>query len=1264
MGKRFEKLDAVKKKAVKDAELQARQKEKSEKIKYDAEKVLISEVIDTETELNAFYDTSVKAVEGYLKETKNPKMAAILKELKKIPKVERDEYSHLALRDEKRASDYFQKILEILERDERAKLKHGPEFIKNLGFAADVKFEEFSESKGRFYHYTVKKDHMLYELYFEVNGDIQLLIVGDYTNRFMSFYKSAKKRRRSKPIFKNVSLMELREDPSVFDFYLAPMEGWEYPQKVLDPLFDSFGELPKRSADEFIKFGIGFIKRVHELAQKIRKYSAKRNFKLSPSQRKKIIKQASALFIEVIDAYLSLSKEDQQKHREIFGKVRGVLYGNPYLIDEVLSLVKTEKQLKLIHVSQEDYAYLYSRIQLKRDKMKISSKLPAVLKKLPKKYQDLFRKLDAKMNFDKTSAQRMAKALKGIKEEAFREFESISDFLTGLFKNADQLITFTQYAKDLSYDEFEIYLNYYRNNKPGSLKNLAKLSKVLKKCRDLEDKRVVGMLIGETFDVKVIKKNYKKLKDLEKSGKNADYGVLDENPKQVSKILIYIEKLDPEYVKDSIWLFIKVFSEVTLTEEDFSLLNSLSSPQRTILLYVLRRSRKINKYIFEKFRFFLKLLNGLKSAHALDHLQALWNEEYKGFGTRVDYFHLYSDLRTASSRPNVWKAIESFKKKNPDKNMEGNGTRILDYMLVRDVPDDVIERAIPSLFKINLYLQYLTFKSLFELENAEKLLKLVVDNGGKFEEFTNSLTNKSIHSNMYEVYDRFCYNDPKLEKIPEFLDKLIVAVKNRRSTVKCALIYLIGRKTSNNKELFSVVENIDKPELINGIEKLRKKKFQHIGDKTASFDELVALYFHLIVSPKDLAKPKELLKGLEGFLNKADQNKYNMNIDRGYYRALTFLDIDSILKKEDTDHAHFGFILHVLKDSSPEFSKDKLNQWARSKLDDSNRYIRDKAAKLLIALGNNVQDFDKETLVKISEAGVDSNITRFELGDVISAKHIKFLRSSDAPKLPLSVYFSILINIEARKKAKLKTNIGFEYFKKLVKRYKEIENQPVYQNKVLVLGHDVNDRHYSHFTDTDAFNPESHKTFAEIQGSSIEILRHGKDRENVESMLSMLELTEGDLTIVLGGHGAFGSISFGAEKIDILKDLYPRLKKRLLRQKSGKPWKTEILFDSCISGRNIKEILMKAWKKDKDIKNHPVKMLSSSSEGEGSAKMALDTWKLKAKEMKKKGKILTWGDLYRDVESVNFVFSRIGYGYFAPGMSSNMTLFVDGEMWF
>jgi hypothetical protein len=165
-------------------------------------------------------------------------------------------------------------------------------------------------------------------------------------------------------------------------------------------------------------------------------------------------------------------------------------------------------------------------------------------------------------------------------------------------------------------------------------------------------------------------------------------------------------------------------------------------------------------------------------------------------------------------------------------------------------------------------------------------------------------------------------------------------------------------------------------------------------------------------------------------------------------------------------------------------------------------------------------------------------------------------------------------------------------------------------------------------------------------------------------MLSMLELTEGDLTIVLGGHGAFGSISFGAEKIDILKDLYPRLKKRLLRQKSGKPWKTEILFDSCISGRNIKEILMKAWKKDKDIKNHPVKMLSSSSEGEGSAKMALDTWKLKAKEMKKKGKILTWGDLYRDVESVNFVFSRIGYGYFAPGMSSNMTLFVDGEMWF
>jgi hypothetical protein len=81
---------------------------------------------------------------------------------------------------------------------------------------------------------------------------------------------------------------------------------------------------------------------------------------------------------------------------------------------------------------------------------------------------------------------------------------------------------------------------------------------------------------------------------------------------------------------------------------------------------------------------------------------------------------------------------------------------------------------------------------------------------------------------------------------------------------------------------------------------------------------------------------------------------------------------------------------------------------------------------------------------------------------------------------------------------------------------------------------------------------------------------------------------------------------------------------------------------------------MNMWNKDPRTKDHPVKMLSSSSEDEGSAKMASDSWVIKSKKVQESGEPLTWREYYNDIESRNFIMS-------GRSMNSNETLFINGE---
>ena len=110
-----------------------------------------------------------------------------------------------------------------------------------------------------------------------------------------------------------------------------------------------------------------------------------------------------------------------------------------------------------------------------------------------------------------------------------------------------------------------------------------------------------------------------------------------------------------------------------------------------------------------------------------------------------------------------------------------------------------------------------------------------------------------------------------------------------------------------------------------------------------------------------------------------------------------------------------------------------------------------------------------------------------------------------------------------------------------------------------------------------------------------------------------------------------------------MKNLAKSLVKRIAKN-PNKSWTTKIIFKSCHSAENIR-ILNKLIKKDKRMQGHSFTMLSSSSENTPSYKMAGDSWLVAAKKAKAKGEVLTWGKLYREIESKNFKQKQYRYNF-------------------
>lgn len=532
-------------------------------------------------------------------------------------------------------------------------------------------------------------------------------------------------------------------------------------------------------------------------------------------------------------------------------------------------------------------------------------------------------------------------------------------------------------------------------------------------------------------------------------------------------------------------------------------------------------------------------------------------------------------------------------------------------------------------------------------------LELIAQNPDTVDEVMDKLSQctecRSLNRNSKKLLTNYLYATQDLQGVLDLASQL-EALENDSSALKHWNDNFL--RLWPNANLPSGIAKVRDPNFIAALEPV----IQRYKDDWDT-NELMQWFIHRYVTVVDFEDPQKLAGRLDDFVQKALAQNYDFKTDplREKMDALAF-DSAMVLAEENADPFHVSFILNVLQGQSIEWEGTTVNldktQLQKIAFDyfknGTSEKLKDKGALLLIGLGTDTKDLSRADIVELAVSVVDRKLTRYEASPHITQQQLDYVNGKN---IPLSFYFSVLSNL-----AEGSENIDIDIFKEKIDTFMGLQDQPIFAGEVLALYHSEGDSSYSNF-EGDIFGTEYYQQIAEQNGLDFRSLRHGKGAENKDSMFAYLsnETQDREMTVLVGGHGNNDIISFGRETFNI-QELFDSLKARVERTPTDE---IRIFFLSCYSENNLK-LLYELWEADPVTQSVRTKIVSSSSEGGSTSKMAVDAWRTYAAQTDAGQAQPNWGDFYRHVEARNFILTDSGFSFYGR-LNSNLSLWIDGE---
>lgn len=1246
----------IEEEAIQAAEILAEQN-KTEKDYEDNE---YKGIIDYRKELVAFYRIAYEKVTGYLKDTGHPKFKEIQVKMKEIMDESQSSLKEYVYDEEEKADVYWEQLIALIEFEERMQIQHSKEWLQGV-LPGGVEVVSYENNGSHFYE--VKSQGVQFDLVFGKDATIEISFEAG-ANRAIVFYETENLRKHDTYhnwISKDVSLMDIK-DGSAFEYFYAFQEIFS--SSAIVSLRWTYS-LPKRSSDPVIQELMGLDKQISSLLDEIRMIDDSKDL-IEQDKRKeyaKLVVRAQNLYAKLFKFYWKYKDTDYKDKLKLnpLG-FRSDLECFPHIVLKAVSSVESLEQIQFFDFLKS-YPDIWPKVEEKREELaqvgvKELEKL-SEYKALSSDHKACFLRLIKYRGLKLTKPKPFLKAFRRIKKSCLTTFE---DYLKGnidKFIREDVIVEFVFNIRGFKEGQFECFVSYFSEKDNIWGHQFEDIRKCILAFPKEKDHKFLKIFIKASYYLPTIKKAMDCVKKVvpAKMSENELMNGLYGADQDAIEVMCGYAYLDKDYIDNFLSVLVDKLDLNDLTQSQFKQMNSFKPFQRMGFYYLV--DRELTLFHKENVKIFLDSLSKIGSYAEVNYLYVngprLTIDMEKLKEVQMPFFAIsdrasakrYEEFRKEHEKygavsDHLESTFPEFVKGLADKySGKRYAYKALELLFAKNVTEERIKQAILFLPDINHWLQVRTLEAMINGGNMLALFGGLAARKEIFQKGYGSDFGKSLRG----VYLKIVEEKPPVSVVMKLIDTLAVI-----SEMDSGIINLVSYpfdKAKDYNELFDCIEKIRNIKVLNALDGLLNDKELREKFEYKVYERVLNIYFYLNVSPADFDDIDKIVDEARKYALKALETSYDPDADPDYSKALGLLDPKKVLEKKDVSFMHISFVLNLLQGSSEECSEQKIREMALKFLNSSEDVMKEKGSKLLIGQGNAVQDFSSELVKKIAKNGVDERLSQYKISEKITDAQLNYLGGVDR-KIPLSLYFSFLINLEQQGKSG-----DQKVFEGLVKRYLEIADKPVYEGKVLVLAHDVNDSTHSYVISSDSFQAESHKTFAKLQGLEIETLRHGQDQESVESMFSKLEMVEGDLTLVVGGHGSHNYISYGKEHFT-MEMFFDRLARRVEKQTDGKkPWRTQVFFKSCHSGYNIQKLL-EMWDKDPRTKSLPVRMLSSSSEDAGSAKMANDAWILAAEKFYKKGEPLTWEKFYKEIESRTFIMGN-------KRMNSNATLYIDGE---
>ena len=1126
-------------------------------------------------------------------------------------------YKQLKAAYQKMASSYMQELHSLFrkahKRQEQAQLKtlpHGEKFLEHLGISQFVDLEKYHAlAEGKHVYRVSKKHPKLGNINYKIRFDDKYIIITIRNQEGIDLLHSS-----------DTTLFNLR---NLSAFQIAPVH-------VLTPFFtislrqalDKMGDSPQ-------------VQKLTERLTLIEQEFTDSSMRTDKSKYEEFCR----LYLEVFKDTFSfvLASADPELFTMFVRKMmlvinlehaQEIIQGLPLNMSQLLQLNKNKPSIYTKQAVQKRTIELTSVMVAKVEQAAQQVSLSPDCKQFVKQL--------AEYGLIKSSPEKyvqLAQVLNPAILDEISDFirRNVVDFAAGERFN---LFIFLKDAASLESSQISLFLNNYSQNYDQHWSQDTGYSQI-------------NQLIKSSTD-ELYLENLKLLTDIESKSK-------------FKKALYYFQMLDMALLKRHFDTIIQYFPE-KLTAQQVQVVNQLKPYQLDLF------DEALVSYLADS-DYFQALLDISTKIHSYTQLRYLLFETIGKVGYGVTSAKPYLEHGKALSQiqevlkltleyQDLWPTIDKYRDANSDMQFAGlvsygQGQRIEGYsgkltmLLDHKVSEQTIIQLIPELFAMKSGTAKEVLDKLFAKYHQQnklvELYKVTAKMQGNIRTQDNKIRiffNKAFHVPV-SVSDILQLDNTleRLRYIPEqdvIIDALVVFWReshdiSKIDAVVSKLLDPILRPSLQSEQLSSTYPNIK-------------------DHKTAIVRCLTGLWGIDGLIQTDSV---DLIIKLHQTLQHMNDAKYNVKVDPASQRLLYSLDPKSFLDKKVTRRTiseHLSYILNVLLDKQADFSQQDLKAWALSNLQNQSPEIQEKAAKLLIGIATDVQDYDLETLRHIAQVAVDKNITKYMVSDLVEEFHLEYLARAQAPKLPLSVYFSILINLQ--KSDSLQTGSQFQTS---VDYYNKLKDNLVYKKQVYqVRGTSADKMAYTFNLQKPPFETTHTQEFSAAQGSSYE--QRTINPETFEELESIRDM-RGDLTIDIHMHGEDNKLQESATQQYQVSKLGKAILDRLKAQPAGTPaWKTNLNFISCKSSFNIEEI----YKSTPELSSLPneVLMLSSASENSYTNKLVTDAWHTAAQKAKRLGKPLTFETLYREIEAKNIVLTTQGGSVPA---NNNMTLYLNGK---